>query len=125
AMRRQTGMDGVSPLSIVPKFILARPEDETLIEQHLVQSFAQQPSEANVFQGRFELLIEPRLTADACYLFADPAAFPVLEYAYLSSAPGPQIASQAGWDRLATEFRVHLDFGAGAVDFRGAHKFEA
>jgi hypothetical protein len=47
---------------------------------------------------------------------------PVLEYAYLSSAQGPQIASREGWDVLGMEFRVVLDFGAGAVDWRGAWK---
>ncbi len=49
-------------------------------------------------------------------------ALPVLEYAYLSSAQGPQMASREGWDVLGQEFRVVLDFGAGAVDWRGAYR---
>lgn len=53
------------------------------------------------------------------YLFADPAILPVLEYSYLSSAQGPQMASREGWDVLGMEFRVVLDFGCGAVDWRG------
>jgi hypothetical protein len=125
AMRRMKSLDGKTPLSVSPKFILARPEDETTIEQHIAAIYATQPADVNVFAGRYELLVEPRLSANAAYLFADPAAFPVLEYAYLSSAPGPQIASQPGWDRLGMEFRVFLDFAAGAIDFRGAHRFEA
>ena len=47
---------------------------------------------------------------------------PVLEYAYLASAPGPQMSSREGWDVLGMEFRVVLDFGAGAVDWRGAYR---
>ena len=57
--------------------------------------------------------------ADA--IFADPATAPVLEYAYLSSAQGPQMASREGWDVLGMEFRVVLDFGAGVLDHRGAY----
>lgn len=47
---------------------------------------------------------------------------PVLEYSYLSSAQGPQMASREGWDVLGMEFRVVLDFGCGAIDWRGAFK---
>lgn len=125
AMRRQKGLDGKTPLNVSPKFILARPEDETTIEQFIALVYATQPADVNIFTGKYELLIEPRLTAHAAYMFADPATFPVLEYSYLASAPGPQIASQAGWETLGMEFRVFLDFGAGAVDHRGAHRFEA
>jgi HK97 family phage prohead protease len=124
-MRRQKGLDGKTPLNVSPKFILARPEDETTIEQFIALVYATQPADVNIFTGKYELLVEPRLTAHAAYMFADPAQFPVLEYSYLASAPGPQIASQAGWETLGMEFRVFLDFGAGAVDYRGAHRFEA
>ncbi|NOX41386.1 MAG: peptidase U35, partial [Alphaproteobacteria bacterium] len=53
---------------------------------------------------------------------ADPAVLPVLEFSHLSSAPGPQMASQEGWETLGMDFRVVLDFCAGAVDWRGAYK---
>ena len=39
----------------------------------------------------------------------------------LHSAQGPQMASREGFDVLGTEYRVVLDFGAGAVDWRGAY----
>ena len=54
------------------------------------------------------------------YLFGDPATAPVLEYAYQSSAQGPQLSSRDGWEVLGREFRVTLDFGAGVTDHRGA-----
>ncbi len=41
---------------------------------------------------------------------------------YLSSAQGPQLSSRDGWEVLGREFRVTLDFGAGATDHRGAYR---
>lgn len=122
ALRRQTGLDGVSPISATPKFVLAPPELETDFEKLLAELAAAKVDDQNPFTGKLTLLVEPRLTdAAAWYVFADPAVLPVLEYAYLSSAPGPQLASRDGWETLGREFRVVLDFGAGAVDHRGAY----
>lgn len=121
ALRRQTGLDGVSPISATPRFILAAPELETTIEKLLADLAAAKVDDQNPFSGKMTLLIEPRLPGDDWYVFADPAMLPVLEYAYLSSAQGPQIASRDGWEVLGREFRVVLDFGCGAVDWRGAY----
>ena len=46
----------------------------------------------------------------------------MLEYAYLSSAQGPQLSSRGGWEVLGREFRVTLNFGVGAMDYQGAHR---
>jgi hypothetical protein len=78
--------------------------------------------DVNPFAGKLELLVEPRITGNGWYVFTDPAQLAVLEYAYLSSAQGPQMASREGWDVLGMEFRVVLDFGAGAIDWRGAYR---
>ena len=69
----------------------------------------------NPFGGKLSLPVEPRITGNRWYVFADPAALPCFEYAYLSSAQGPQMASREGWDVLGMEYRVVLDFGAGAA----------
>jgi hypothetical protein len=67
-------------------------------------------------------VLEPNLDDKAWYVFGDPAAAPVLEWSYLSGYAGPQIDSRDGFERLGTEFRAVLHFGAGAVDFRGAYR---
>ncbi len=122
ALRRQTGLDGESPISATPKYILVPPELETDVEKLLATLAAAKVDDQNPFSGKLTMLVEPRLTADDWYVFADPAALPVLEYAYLSSAQGPQLASRDGWEVLGREFRVVLDFGCGAVDWRGAYR---
>lgn len=122
AMRTQKGIDGVTPINATGKFILVSPALETTVEKLLTSIYAATTNDVNPHAGRLTPLVEPRLSGNAWYVFADPAATPVLEYAYLSSAQGPQIASREGWDVLGMEFRVILDFGCGAVDWRGAYR---
>ena len=121
AMRSMKALDGKTPVNATPKFLVVGPELETDAEQVLASIYAATVADANPFSGKLTLLVEPRITDATWFLFADPAVLPVLEYAYLSSAQGPQMASREGWDVLGMEFRVVLDFGAGAVDWRGAY----
>ncbi|MXP62777.1 peptidase U35 [Roseomonas sp. M0104] len=122
AMRTQKGLDGSSPINVTPRFLLVAPDLETLAEQILADLAAGTVADQNPFSGKLTLLVESRLPAGAWYVFADPAVSTVFEYAYLSSAQGPQLATRDGWDVLAREFRVVLDFGCGAVDWRGAYR---
>lgn len=121
AMRQQKGLDGVTPVNAVPRFLLVSPVKETQAEQVLATIAPAQVSSVNPFSNQLTLLVEPRLSGNRFYVFADPAAMPTIEYAYLSSAQGPQMASREGWDVLGVEFRVVLDFGAGVLDHRGAY----
>lgn len=99
AMRGMKALDGVTPINAAPKYLLVGPELETAAEQVLAQIFATTFTEANRFTVRLTLLVEPRITDESWYLFADPAVLSVLDM----------------------EFRVVLDFGCGALDWRGAY----
>ena len=120
AMRTQKGLDGKTPVNVVPKYLLVGPALETTAEKVLASIYAATTDDVQPI--RLSLLVEPRITGNGWYVFADPASAPVLEYAYLSSAPGPQLSSRDGWEVLGREFRVVLDFGCGAVDHRGAYR---
>lgn len=120
ALRTRKGLDGKTVITVTPKFLVVGPELETAAEKLLTAINATTTDDVNPFAGKLTLAVEPRITDDQWFLFADPATVPVLEYSYLSSAPGPQMASREGWETLSVEYRVHLDFGAGAVDWRGA-----
>lgn len=120
ALRTQKGLDGKTAVNVVPKFLLVGPALETTAEKLLASIYAATTDDVQPI--RLTLLVEPRITGTAWYVFADPATAPVLEYAYLSSAPGPQLSSRDGWEVLGREFRVVLDFGCGAVDHRGAYR---
>src|SRR6185295_7085360 len=86
AMRGQKGLDGVTPVNAVPRFLLVSPAKETQAEQVLATLAPATVANVNPFSQRLELLVEPRLSGNAWYVFADPGPMPVIEYAYLSSA---------------------------------------
>lgn len=121
ALRSMKGLGG-SAIAATPAFVLCGPALETPFEKLLTAIQATAAADVNPFGGKLDLLVENRITGNGWYVFADPAQLAVLEYAYYSSAQGPQMASREGWDVLGTEFRVTLDFGAGAIDYRGAYR---
>jgi phage head maturation protease len=120
AMRERKGLDGVTPISATPFALLLGPELETLAEQVLSSIYAAEVGDVNPFAGKLRLLVEPRITGNDWWVFADPARLATLQHAYLSSAQGVQIQRQEAWNTLGLSFRAFLDFGAGWVDWRGA-----
>jgi len=122
ALRKQRSLGGKLHLNVKPKYLLVGPELETEAEQILAQIHATTVDDVNPFSNRLELLVEPRLEDTSWYVFADPASVPVLEFAHLTSAPGPQISTREGFETLGESFRVVLDFGCGAIEHRGAYR---
>jgi len=121
AMRDQKGIDGVTPINAAPRFLQVGSAYETAAEQYVALLSATTAADVNPFSGKLQVLVEPRLEATAWRLFADPNIVPVLEYAYLESAQGPQLMLREGFNVMGMEFRVSLDFGCGVVDWRGAY----
>jgi HK97 family phage prohead protease len=119
AMRKQRGLTG-ELIAVTPKFLVVGPELETGAEQVLSAIQATMVEDVNVFAGKLQLLVEPRIADGKWYLFAAPSEAAVLLLGHLASAPGPQISSRDGWEVLGREFRVVLDFGVAATDHRGA-----
>ncbi|MEC9343248.1 MAG: prohead protease/major capsid protein fusion protein [Pseudomonadota bacterium] len=124
AMRRQTGLSG-RPINATPAYIVVPAELETSAEAIVAEIAATTISEVNPFSKKLQVLTEARLaSATRWYLFADPAVLPTLEYSYLSGSEGPMTESRTGWEIDGLEFKVRLDFGAGAIDHRGAYMNE-
>jgi HK97 family phage prohead protease len=118
-MRRQTGLSG-QPISVTPRFVLVPPELETAAEAVLATLAPARLDDVNVFSGKFQLVVEPRLaSATRWYVTAAASEIDGLEYAYLEGAPGPQIESRNGFEVDGVQIKVRLDFGAGFVDWRG------
>ncbi|MCK1672720.1 HK97 family phage prohead protease [Bradyrhizobium sp. 150] len=120
AMRKQTGQGG-GLITVTPRFLLVPSELETKAEKLLTAVQAMQTADVNPF-SKLSLLVEPRLTsATRWWLFADKSEVDELEYAHLAGAPGPQTETKIGFEVDGVQTKVRLDFGCGAVDWRGSY----
>ena len=122
AMRGFKGTDGKTLINVVPKYLLVGPESETTAEQLLAALYPTNVDDVNVMGQKLTLLVEPRITDDSWYVFADPARVASMAYGYLASAQGVQIQRAEAWDTLGIKFRAFLDFGTGWSDWRGAYQ---
>jgi hypothetical protein len=121
AMRSQTGLGG-GQISVTPTTLVVGSDLETTAEQLITEIHPVSVDQVNPFSKLKSLVIEPRLPPAAWYLVAEPSEIDGLEYAYLASAPGPQLESRLGFEIDGLQTRVRLDFGGAFVDWRGWYK---
>ena len=125
AMRRHKDVKGKESLNIVPRYIIVPPELETLTEQ-LIRSIvdpAKSNATPNPFEGRLLPVCDAQLTdAKAWYLAADPNTIDTVEVTYLNGKDTPTIESAVVFDMLGIKWRIFIDVGVKALDFRGLYK---
>ena len=84
--------------------------------------------ETNVFKGFATPIETAYLSASmggsdtAWFLAADPNVIDTIEVAYLDGRDTPDIESQQGFEIDGVIFKVRIDFGAAAIDWRGLFK---
>lgn len=126
AIRLQTGLDGETQVNVVPRYLIVPPSLETVAEQIVAPLIsAQLVTSQNIFAGKLQVIVEPRLEANsstAWYLAASPEQVDIIEYAYLEGEDGPAIENRVGFDIDGLEIKCRLDFDAAPVDWRGLHK---
>lgn len=75
----------------------------------------------NVVAGLFRDVVDTaRITDTTWYLFADPSEAPVIEVAFLEGNDMPFLDQQDGFTVDGSRWKARLDFGIGAIDYRGA-----
>jgi len=75
----------------------------------------------NSVRGTFEVIADARLddaSATAWFGVANPAMHDVVEVAYLDGQDRPYLEQQQGWNVDGTEFKVRIDAGVKALDWR-------
>jgi hypothetical protein len=127
-MRRQKGMrqDPGVFLNLSPSVLLIPPELETAARQLLFSTAdigQANPAVINPFHGSLEIVVESALTDPrAWYLIAPASAIDTVEVAFLDGVQNPVIEQQQGWNVDGIEYKVRLDFGVKAWDYRGIFK---
>jgi hypothetical protein len=120
AIMKQKTLDGL-PISIGSSMrLVVGPSQEMAARQLTVNVAATQTSNANIYAGFVQPLVEPLIPANRWYLFSDAVSAPVYVYGYLNGAEGPQVTTGPVSGVDGVEVSVIFDFGVGAIDWRGA-----
>ena len=127
AMRQQKSLDGATFINVQAQYLAVPTALETTAEKYMASSMiiAAKAADYNPFQGKFQIVPEPRLdaaSATAWYLFASPAQIDTIEYAYLDGQQGVYLETRVGFDVDGVEIKARMDFAAKAIDFRGLYK---
>ena len=122
AMKKQTGIAGKT-LRVVPKLLVVSPENEITARKLLAVIAPTQSSSVNVFSTmNITLIVEHRLSGNAWFLAADPAAIDGLYHAYLSGNGGLRANREDNFNTQGIKFAVAAEFGVAAIDYRGWYK---
>jgi len=122
-----------NPIYVTPAYLVFGPASGDEVYTFLTPAGSYLASTAaDVVPAAYKNLIpieDPNITGNEWYLFAAPGGIDTFEYAYLgasaagvSTGPGPQVDSRAGFEILGVDTRCVLDFGVGAIDWVGVVK---
>lgn len=128
AMRTQTGLQGAI-LNIAPRFIIVPAALETTTDTVLNSAGDLDDNKSsavkNPFFGKLEPVVEACLdagSATAWYLASDKNACDTVEVCFLSgSNNGPYLETKEGWTVDGVEYKVRIEFGVKAIDYRGLY----
>jgi hypothetical protein len=127
AMRKQKDILGLRSLNIRPQFFLAPVALEGTCEQLFLSALEgtqAAPGKANPYAGNyFTRVYDPRLDdddANAWYL-AGPKGKTVTVF-FLNGNQVPYLESREGFNMDGVEYKVRIDCGAKAVDWRALYK---
>ena len=126
-MKLQKDISGKRRLNISPAFFVAPVTLEAAAEQFfntvLIGGASDQPNLANPYSSKFTRVYEPRLDDDsptAWYLFG-PKGKTVTVF-FLNGVQAPYLETKQGWNVDGVEYKVRIDVGAKAMDWRGVFK---
>jgi len=125
AMASQTDVGGNDFLDLRPAVLLVPLSlggtARSINEAQYDPDTANKLQKPNIVNGLFRDIVDsPRLSGNRRYLFADPNEAPVIEVAFLDGNQEPFVEQQAGFTVDGTQYKVRLDFGVAAIDWRGA-----
>lgn len=128
AMRMQQDVGKNEYIDVQPTILLVPValEDLALTLMASETDFAQGNSKKpNIHRGTLTVVSDPRLDGDsatAWYTVAAPLDVPLLEVAFLDGNQTPYLESQNGFTIDGVQWKVRMDYGVSAIDWRGGFK---
>ena len=120
AMRRQIGIDGLTPLNIKPRYLIVPPELEErariILESPASIDEGANNAVVNLNYRSLELIVDAELQGDFWYMLAPRRTVKV---GYLSGTGRRPVLQMNNNSLMRTEFEGVFDFGVMAEDYRG------
>jgi ATP-dependent protease ClpP protease subunit/phage major head subunit gpT-like protein len=120
AMRTQKNQDG-NPIDVQPRYLVVSPDKETEAQTFLASDTLSDQSR-NIFANSLTLIVSPYLTGNTWYILATPAETEGFFVTFLNGREEPRVEERVGFEVDGLEIKAAIDFGVGAIDFRGAYK---
>lgn len=124
-MAAQKGLGGDDILDLSPAIFLGNKAYARLADVAVNSTF--DPDANNKLQRKNavhnevrDIVSTARVTDSKWYLFADPNEAPVIEVAFLDGLSDPFLDLEEGFTVDGARWKVRLDFGIAAIDYRGA-----
>lgn len=125
AMAIQKDVSGNDYLALVPKIWIGpmslggstRVINRSQYDPDTANKLQKPNAVANLFD---DVIDTPRLTGNPWYMFANPAECPVFEVAFLDGMQEPYLELQNGFEVDGAQYKVRLDYGIAALDYKGA-----
>jgi hypothetical protein len=130
AMRKQKDPSGLDYTNIMPSMLVVPVVLEEIA--HAVTTSTSNTDATGSLKNNFirtwgalEVISDPLLDANsatAWYMLTDPAIAPVIEIAFLDGVETPYTESEAEFMTDAMRWKVRMDYGVAANDWRGGYK---
>lgn len=118
-MLLQASLDGLK-MTIKPQFLLVSPASYVLALTLLAPITPAEASKVNPFAGQLTPLVDANLGSQVrFYVLADPGRLPNYIYGGLQGQAGPRTEVRPGFEVDGIEIKVAIDFGCGAIEYRG------
>jgi hypothetical protein len=127
-LAKQTDPDNnATALNIRPSFIICPVELEglakTVIQSETEIAASQSNSKRpNSVRGIVDVISDARLSGTAWFMAGSPSVYDTVEVSYLDGNEAPYLEQQQGWNVDGVEFKIRLDAGVKALDFRALAK---
>jgi hypothetical protein len=127
AMRLQRDVSGNDFLDLVPAvgvFTVAQAGNARVINGAVYDpDTANKLQRPNMVNGMLRDIVDsPRVAGTNWYVFADPSIAPAIEVAFLDGVQEPYLEMQNGFDVDGARWKVRLDYGVAAVEFKSAYR---